>query len=707
MSSIFLTIKVITYIISLIPPTLIIVEEIFMKKIIIAIIVLIAHPFVELFKAIAKLVESLFNIVLKIPADAFAAVTARLSLKPKKIDIVLDDKQEKSEKKKENKKLQSSLAALFKTDNLIGNAAAAKVVKFFVVVILEIVSFFTTLYGLYQCLSSISPVVPFLTAAVIQILLSFLCSKVGSTYVPKSYRALLAFIFAISIAFSYVGACYTLLPYQNYAKSVYGYYSSNYNSTVSKIKESTENYGEPVAEVKSMYNNITTILSEAETAYSKEVLSKAKNQLEEYKNRKQAVTEQQPVSYMYDENGSVITYGGGTIVTYVPDSKSVSLIKQAEKNVKSIEETISLIQIIQKSLLKECKQKTVINAIKNQLNNTNKLNSEFIEVNRSFNSLCSNVSKLANKTNASFDEIFDLETVVSKYNKNVLVNSLSKLPLFSDELQKWQKNQQFIFHYDGLSDFVTVYDYSALTEKIESDVENSYERLNEISKTIDYDISSLDKAYNDFQLMSPLVYSFSSLYPFGEKFGTALIALFIAFLIDGTAVIVGIYLEHRNMNWVNESRNNCCRAKYVYTQFKATMMPMLTRLVDSSSTPDLYYKTFITTLSEYLDRFELSSCLINTEFSRFYIGKISEMDFKNFCSFLVMFDLAKIPSKEEIISLGIISSEETLKDKQECILLTERGEMWLMDHIGSASDEIVKLIADIYPADSFQDSSEG
>lgn len=674
-----------------------------MKNLLLSLIAIVSYPFIALAKVIWSIAKSIFYILFKLPAEAIASLVERLNKHSKDINKKLDEKTRKDSEKKHAKRITHYLEKLLNTDNVIGNASAAKRIKTFAIVLLQMVSFVTTYYGLYQLFSAINPLIPFLLAVVIQIMLTFLCTKISGASAPKAYRWLLVIFLTISISFSYVGVCYTILTYQNYARDCYIEVSAIMNSNIKDLREKMYDGESPLAQIESAYNEISEVLTSADEQYGEDALEEAEEELREYRSRTIVEKEENPVYITYDSYGNVITYGGGNTVIDVSDPDSVPLIEKKEEDITKIKKINSYINTISESLSKTCNKDTLIETVKEQMENPNEFSETFVQMSGDFKSLCNTTRKLAVKTEHSFTVSFDLEELMNRYRDGEVMKAISIMPDFKTVYRDWSKDPDAEITTDFWGNFkqsiTSLKDYSTLKQILDEQVSDTYRELIEISEKINYPSDSIREAYENYRLMIPLTYDYSLLNPMNPRFGTALLALIVAIANDGLAVLIGAFLESRKVNWAEKKKSaKKNMTMYIYTQFKAIISPMMIDVPVNSDTPEVYYRWFINFTNEFLNRFDISYKLNDTAYSRYYIGELYDDKIKTVFSFLSDFGLVRYVSPDEMLTLGLIKTVKDVGRNELCALLSKEGELWLSEIIGGASDEVVKLFSEFEPS---------
>lgn len=669
-----------------------------MKNMILSALLIILSPFIAFAKVFWSIIKSLFNFLLKLPAEVLSSLVDRIFDKSRNINKKLDEQSRKKTEKDHKRHLTHYIEKLLNTDNVLGNSSTAKAVKLLTIIFLQIVSFFTTYYGLYQLFSAINPVIPFVLAFVVQFGLAFLCSRVSSVTAPKSYRWLVGIFLTISIAFSYIGVCYTVLPYRNYARECYSEIAVVLNDGIEHLREVSSDGESPVAQIEAAYNSIDGILSSAESLYGEKALQAAQEKRDEYNDRTIPESEEDPVYYFYDNYGNLRQSGGGRKVVNVKDPEALTLIAKEDEHIDLIQDVIARVNTISELLSGVCEKSSLISVVEKQMEHPEELTDEFVQASSSFSSLIESTSALAKKIDKPFSLDLDLQNLMFRYRDNNIIKSLDKLPDFDDIYSEWSKDPKHVISTDFWENLrqsmIKLYDYSTLKQTIDDKVSDKYKRLSEACKLVGYPTDSIAEAYNSYHLMIPLSYDYSLLNPFNPSFNSALLALIVAIVNDGLSVLIGIFMVERKVNWADKKTSEKDISRYIFTQFKSVISPMLIDVPVNADTPEVYYRWFINMMNEFVNQFDISEKLNDTAFSRYFIGEVYDDRFKNLFSFLSDFELIKYISAGDMVSLGLLESEKEIGANEHCMLMTKRGELWLTDVIGGPADEVIKLFSE-------------
>ena len=669
-----------------------------MKNMILSVLLIILSPFIAFAKVIWSIIKSAFNFLLKLPAQILSSLVDRIFDMFRNINRKLDEHSRKKSEQENKRHLTRYIEKLLNTDNILGNSSAAKAVKLLTIIILQFVSFFTTYYGLYQLFSAINPVIPLMLAFVIQLGLAFLCTKVSSVSAPKSYSWLLGIFLTISIAFSYIGVSYTVLPYRNYARECYSEVSVVLNDGIERLREASSNGESPVAQIESAYESINGILSSAKKNYGESALQEAQTKRDEYSARTVPESEEEPIYYFYDDYGNLLQSGGGKKVINVKDPEALALIAMEDERIELIKDVIARVETISEQLSGVCEKSSLISVVEKQMERPEELTDEFVQASSSFGYLIESTSALAEKIKEPFSVNLDLQNLMFRYRDNSIVKSLDKLPDFDDIYSEWSEDPGSVVSTDFWENLrqsmIKLYDYSSLKQTLDEKVSNAYKRLSEACALVDYPTDSIAETYNSYNLMIPLSYDYSLLNPLNPDFKSALLSLIVSIVNDGLSVLIGIFMVERKVNWAARKTSDKDITRYIFTQFKSVITPMLIEVPVNADNPEVYYRWFIDLMNAFLNQFDISEKLNDTEFSRYFIGEIHDDRFRNIFSFLSDFALIKFTSADEMVSLGLLKSEKEIGANEHCMLLTKKGELWLTDIIGGPADELIKLFSE-------------
>lgn len=233
---------------------------------------------------------------------------------------------------------------------------------------------------------------------------------------------------------------------------------------------------------------------------------------------------------------------------------------------------------------------------------------------------------------------------------------------------------------------MTANDPSQLRESLNQEVEKCYEALLPALEYIGEEelAGLLKEAYQAYDLELPMLYAFHALHPDNENSGIAALALVVAVINDGLAVLIGLWMEHRHMNWFSRrtiGANDL--APHVYSHFRMVIMPELRRRIGWDFTFEKARDAFADILENYLARFKLKPMLIREGFTRCCEMAGDDPGFEKFCGFLLRCGMAKPIGPEDVKTLGLAGADDP---NAQYILLSSRAEGWIVDLLGNAAE---------------------
>lgn len=650
------------------------------------------EPIRMLVCAVEKLVQTLLAALIQIPIETLSVLVQRLLKNTEQIDTVLDTKLKDKKERLSKKELYAALEQLYYSGEFLGNAKIIKRVKCASIVLLEVVSFMTTYRGLNQMLSALHFAVPLILAIVIQLGLTTLASSLNYGGTTRSQKALLALLLCISLFFSYVGISETLVPYKEYAAREYNSFAQAYDQARFSAQQHLQ-IGENSAErLGNQYDAINQLISDAKNIYNDESLKQAQEKRDFYMNSKIPVTTQNSVYTSYDENGNPVYSGGGTEIIYVPDPDAKTFIEQAESEIAQIKQGQALIKEIETILSGEGRQEKVLATLEKQIEEENAILSEFTAAVGVTDILVDKCSELSNDVGSNVSIEFDLYDLYLDYRSFSMLEGTNNIRSFSDIVQGWEKDQYSantgVNVLDDTLEILMVNNPSALKESADEGVSDAYTELSSvlIRLNMSESLETLNKAYDQYRLISPVLYAFVGFLPSSGMLQDSLLAVALALINDGLAVLIGLFFEPRRLSWVaHRSYTRKDLMPYLYPHFRSVILPaLLAQLKDSDDHFEAIREAFVDVLARYLHSFTLCPALVPSGFCRFYkLSQEQDKYFESFCSLLLRFDLAKEVNGEEAHLLGI----NTYNDSNcTYILLSCRAEGWLVDLLGSASE---------------------
>lgn len=653
-------------------------------------LLVILKPLLTVLTALWQLIQAILTTIFGIPAEAASVFAGRLSKRADNMDAALTAKADEKKKRSLAKDLEVALERLYYSDDFILHTKQVRRVKTFLILLLEITSFFTTYRGLNQVMAAIHPAVPLLLTLVIQLGLTYLATTVTYEGAAWSQKILLSLLLTISIAFSFVGVTETLLPYADYAESAYTDFADIYESVQIAGQQSVEHGSNPAAEVEAQYSKIGQLLSDAWDQYSDQIMKEAQDTLVSYEQMTVAVTVEAPTYSYRDPDGNLIQSGGGTKVQYVPDPDAKPLIQAAKEHISFIEEQQNRIVQIEALLSAEGNLESVLNVLEMQMANPNTLLSEFTTACGIMETLSQKCVELSKKMNSSLIVELDLYAIFQGYRKSSHVYTVDDIPAFQDLYEQWQEaeykpTETGIDVLDNNLAAITVNDPSQLKELLEQSVSDHYHRLAASMTYIGENTSAqkLHAAYENFHLDAPINYAFCSLLPSSENFKVAILAAIVALCNDGLAVAIGLWMEQRRLSWTkNRALSRANLAPHLYPHFRAVVLPLIRKRISGSFNYENIRRTLSDILEDFLGSFALAPQLVESGFTRYYKLSPTNREFDGLLSFLLVWQLAEDVSPEKAAVMGISGTN----DDTRYLLLSAKGEGFLTDLLGSACE---------------------
>lgn len=649
-------------------------------------------PLKMLLHALYEVIIALVQVLAGAPATTAGVLSRRLSQKAASLDRSLDRRAEAKHRRGFEKQLENALSSLFFSEGFLLYEKGLKQAKTLIIVLLEAVSFTTTYRGLVQALSSLHWLVPLCLAIVIQTGLSILASTISCGRAPWTHRILLPLFLIFSIAISFFGVSESFLPYEQSVREEYSAFASDYNAARAEAQALTQSNVNPLSAIDGTYDLIGQLLSHAQELYNSQTLADAEAALAGYQSMTTPVTVSTPSTTTVDAEGNTTTKSGGTAVITV-NNPDPDLISAGTETVKQIGSQMKLIDEIQGLLSGDCSQEHIKSVMELQLSSDVTL-PEFTQLGISISSLLASCGELAAGMGRSIDLSLELSELLQEYNRAGLVSSTVELPTYQALYTAWQAEeyrpaQTGSSFWDGLLASFAVNTPSRLKSACDQAVFDAYTSLSPVLKQLGLDTAALDASYGEYAPQVPFVYYIRSLSPSGKHFHTALLAAAIACINDGLAVAVGLFMGLRSVSWLkNRTLTRSDLSGKAYTQFRNVLIPLVKDRLKGRS-GDLTIADVCSEvsgiLSDFLDRFTLQPGLAREGFSRYAACGDLDASANNLLGFLSTWGMVKGVSAEQAATLGLISSAGQAGEEGYW-LLSIRGENWLMEKLGSASD---------------------
>lgn len=650
----------------------------------------VSEPIVLVLRAFQKLLRGVLNVLVGAPAEAVDSMGQRVFERAGSVDSSLDARAEAKREQAIKEKLDAALERLYYTDSFLTRRRSIRRWKNFWILLVEMVSFITTYRGLNQILSALHFVVPLLLAVVIQTSLGYLAAVVsGSGSTPKQ-KGLLIVVLFISMAFSFVGVTESILPYSSYAQVQYSEFGRAYGMAKECGELAVVAGNNPVAEISGQYAKVDQLLADAERRCSDEMLEKAREELADYESRTVYVVVDQRDPMYQDADGHWIRGNGGSRIEYVPDPDAKILIEAAQAKIDLLEEQRGKIAEI-KALLQDKAECVAVTAIVEKQMESDGTLPEFTETSHVVQLLQEKCRALASEMQSPITIHLNLEEILRDYQRFDRLSEVEDIPAFKEIHDTWKGTQvqpvnTGVELLDMTLAVITVNNPALLKEQLDQTVENSYGTLLSALESIGAEEAavSLAQAYQAYHMELPMLYAFNALRPDGENFGIAVLAAVVAVINDGLAVLIGLWMEQRCINWGSRRTIGINDVMpHLYPHFRAVIMPILRGRIGWDFDFEEARDGFVGILEDYLSRFELKPLLIREGFTRCGRLASSDPDFEKFCAFLLTWGLAKPIRPEDAKTLGLSDAEDP---STQYILLSSRAEGWIIDLLGNAAE---------------------
>lgn len=651
----------------------------------------VSEPFMIVLKAGQKLLRGLLNTLVGAPAEAVDSVGQRVIQRASAVDSSLDARADAQKERDLKKKMGAALERLYYTDNFLIRARSVRRWKNFWIFLIELVSFATTYRGLNQFLSALHFMVPLLLAVVIQTCVGYLAAAVSSAGSTPKQKGLLLIALSVSITLSYVGVTETILPYSAYAQEQYGAFSRAYQTVKERGNLAVEAGSSPVTELGGQYDRVEQLLADADSRYSDEALEQANEELAGYESMTVPIVVSLPDRMYQDADGNWTRGSGGSRVQYVPDQNAAPMIESARAKIRFIEEQRGMVEEIRTLLQGAAARTAVTAAVERQMKADGALLPEFMEASHSVQLLREKCQELAGQMESPIAIQFNLEEILQDYRRANRLSEAGDIRPFLEVYGAWKDTQvrpadTGVEMMDATLAVITANNPAQLKEQLDQEVETVYGTLLSALKYVGEEklAETLARAYEAYHLELPMLYAFYALRPDGEDFGIAVLAAVVAVINDGLAVLIGLWMEQKCMNWCSRRTiGSNDLMPHLYPHFRAVIMPELRKKIGWNFTFEEARDGFAAILEDYLARFQLKPLLIREGFTR--CGKMLNNDsgFEKFCAFLLTWGLAKPIRPEDAKTLGLAGADDP---DGQYILLSSRAEGWIIDLLGNAAE---------------------
>lgn len=648
---------------------------------------MILEPFRTLARSLWSLLNSFIKAVAETPADACKTVTGRLE---KRVQA-LEDQMEKSEaerrKKQRDRKIQSGVQVLFRSRNFLENEKISRIVKVLLIAALQLISIRTTYRGLAQCFSD--PVIPVLFSAAIQGGLAYLCASIGYNHTSKMKSALLLVFLCLSVGFSYVGVSEKMLSYPEYVEGVYNRYLNEYKAVEAEAA-ATERFQNPMPEIEGAYAMMERLLEDAYARCGDDALADVEKEIARYEGKTipQEVPRQDTVTTL--TGGEKVVVRGGSKVINIPDPTAAEPLAAARENKQKLGEMRTKADELSNMLVEDYSLASVKEVVNQQLQSTKGMLPEFLRLNTEFPLLLEKCAQLAQSLGSDVNITLDLYALVRNANGAAMVKDVRFAREFSALREQWNGEETSLSGIAALDSLLGA-DVgrvpTRLKELADQEVKDSYQSLVPVFSNVSNDAARrcLDDAYNAYHVDTPFAHAASALSADSEDFTSGLIAAVIALSNDLLALMVGLFMENRRLNYARTGTISPHEfRRHMYESLENVIKPMINQklLNDSQDvSSDHMARAFSEIIEGFLDQFSLCPRLIDEGFSRYLRGE-PDRKYAGLVSLLLSLGMIKVLRPAEAVSMGLISSESSAGGN-DYLLLSSRGEAWLMELLGS------------------------
>lgn len=624
-------------------------------------------PF-RLLLAVYSILSSLVCFFAEMPAEIISITAEHIAGRAGQIDSSLRS----STQKRAERQLRITMGCLLNGRDFIHVYRYNACIRLGLTAILQFVSLFTTLRGLYQCFSSLSALIPCLLSLGIQIGLFYMSAVVVQPYMPKGKWFVTIFLLCSSIVFSYVGVSESLAPYEDYVEQVYTDYIDSYSGAVSQTLTSVNQGISPDQTVEALYLDLNRICDAAEEYYGDKALAEANATLNRYLSR---------------HNSSTITQENSVTVTRSNDPSAVSLISNAQSAVDHIKMYRKSYDELRTQLKSnDCTPEQVCSAVARCL-------SEHMtdsEAQRLFSTV-DDMIVTANTLAVDMGHSTITLQMGALLHDSRTAHMLSALvaPLDFAELRALWRNEEITldstgFHtLDKLLAEATRAVPSRLKSLADEQISLSYREIRKVEFPNGTFPTQLENVRAAYGLMPPMAYSFSLLLPKNCKLGTSLLAVGVAILNDLMTLLIGVFLSRRSMNFKRRDCSTDDFINHMYEQLESVMTLLIIERLKAQNIPctaESMTDAFVSILSDYLRQFRLCPKLIEKGYSRYCHG-LPDATYDALTSLLLSIDMVHCVTAEEFQEMGFTPSAP---DVTEYLLLSGRGDAWLKDLCGTS-----------------------
>lgn len=429
--------------------------------------------------------------------------------------------------------------------------------------VLQTISFFTTLAGVTYYFSSVSPYAPLAFAFTIQFLF-YIMSNFGSGRVKFSIprRLMLSLVFMISMLFSYIGIVNEYVPpiktFEEKYNAYYTIYDSVYQEAIDSFKKDLVSPGD---QLKLLFQNVQTLCTQADV---------------------EIAGYQDMVSGLSGIKETVRTGRNEWGYTTYESNPAYESAQQEKRNYTALMNQLKTSkEQLMASHANLTADQSFNQALEDYLQNAQlsselaRFNNEFIHFSTAYNQLLS-----ALQTQMFEPVTYDLVSLADQYRSNNSFLSLSMADF--NELQSAMGEQQELYSNDY---------FFLLSDMIEEEVQGKYEKFRLAVKDMlpDFNSQLLTEKYHALIPLPDInLVALEKLLPSSPYFQQGMVALFLALLVDGMTAVIPVLINNRPVSCLRAGHSK----RLPYTEEET--MEKIILSVSSLLPPASDYETAVT-----------------------------------------------------------------------------------------------------------------
>lgn len=637
-----------------------------------------------------KVLNSLAQTVAETPANAAAAFSEHLSQKAEQFS----EKLEEIDAEKNQKKLEQDSAAilrmLFNAGGLWENKMFTLGLKVVLILMLQYASLRTTYRGLAQWASD--PVFPILLTFVIQLGVVGLSIIIGYRSTQKSKWVLVLMFLSASIFCSFAGLAERTLHYQSYLENTYEEYVNQYRAVKEDIDATPQAVHDPLAVIEGEYALIDLLLEEGNSLFGDDAMNAAQRNVELYSNKTIAQIVSMGTSVRILPDGKAVMVNNGEKTVAIPDPEAAVPLAEAIAKVDDIKTQQSRMALIRSLLAGDYALDHVKEIVSLQMSSDTSI-PEFVSFSTSISTLTASCNQLAQAVGSDIQVSLDLNNLMAQYRDALISAQIYSVQSFDALQAQWyaENNSLPLANMDWLDHVLgtdTAHVPGRLKEIVDQEVSNSFHALS-LSLSLLHDEAGMERlevAFESYHVQENFEYATTALLsPNSELFGGALLALVIALFTDVGALALGLVMVNRSLDLTGTGAIPPAKLrKHMYESLLNVVMPILRARLDRASPPltrEELPQASMKIIADFLDDFDLCPQLARAGFVRYLKGK-PDREFFGLYALLLNLGMIEHLNHTDAVAIGLISSDAT-DEGEDYLILTSRGEAWLMEVLGT------------------------